>query len=51
MQVAMRRLHCHNKFVDLGHGIGKALLTAVLVADFKEYHGVEILEGTLIFFV
>lgn len=41
----MRRLRSRNKFVDLGHGIGKAVLAAVFVADFKEYHGVEILQG------
>jgi hypothetical protein len=41
----MRRLQSRNKFVDLGHGIGKAVMAAVFVADFKEFHGVEILEG------
>lgn len=45
--MAMRRLKSRNKFVDLGHGIGKAILAAVLVADFKEYHGIEILQGSV----
>ena len=43
--MAMRRLQSRNKFVDLGHGIGKAIMAAILVADFREYHGIEILRG------
>jgi hypothetical protein len=45
LRVAMRQLQTRHKFVDLGHGIGKAILAAVFIADFKEYHGIEILQG------
>ena len=41
----MRNLKRHKKFVDLGHGVGKAIITALFVANFQEYHGIEILPG------
>lgn len=33
------------KFIDLGHGIGRAVIVASLLCNFEEYIGIEILKG------
>jgi hypothetical protein len=47
----MRQLKSRKKFVDLGHGIGKAIMAAVFVSDFKEFHGIEILQGEIVLII
>ena len=51
LRVAMRQLKSRKKFVDLGHGIGKAIMAAVFVSDFKEFHGIEILQGEFVLII
>jgi hypothetical protein len=45
LKVATDGLQRQQKFIDLGHGIGRAVIVAALMCDFKEYHGIEILRG------
>jgi hypothetical protein len=45
LKVATDGLSQQQKFIDLGHGIGRAVIVAALMCDFKEYHGIEILRG------
>lgn len=59
LNVATDGLQTFHKFIDLGHGIGRALIVvstphaippinesqAALMCNFEEYHGIEILKG------
>lgn len=45
LQIATNRLECRDKFVDLGHGCGKAVCITASLYDFKEFIGIELIHN------